>query len=405
MKKLTIFLLCGFLLCIGICSAQNSNQPDNKIVIGKIDIIHSKLLNEERKIWVYVPTISEFNPKHNYPVVYLLDGDDHFRSVMAMIQELSEVQHNTTLPQMILVGIPNTDRERDLTPLHDDGNGNISAGGEVFTSFLEKELIPYIDSAYPTTQCRILIGHSLGGLFAINTLINHTQLFKSYIAIEPSMWYDKQKLLNEANKVLKEKDFTGKSLYLAIANSPAVLFKDTSTNNPYQANLKFASYIEKNIHNNLKFARNFYKDDNHTSVPFIAEYDGLRFIFSFYKFPDIDLLLDPSIKPDSLIDLNYQNISRILGYKILPPEGNLLDLGYLFLQKKLYDKSHNVFNMLIDIYPENFMSYEAMGELYKTKGDTLKAIEYYKKALSLNPQDMMARDNIEKIEDSFKDNK
>jgi hypothetical protein len=386
MKKITSFFLCGFLLRVGICDAQKSNQPDNNIVIGKIDIFHSKLLNEERKLWVYVPTISEFNPKHNYPAVYLLDGDDHFLSVMTMIQQLSEIQRNTILPQMVLIGIQNTDRGRDF-------------GGELFTSFIEKELIPYVDSLYSTSQYRILIGHSLGGLFTINTFINHTKLFKSYITIDPSI---NQEVLKQADKVLKEKDFTDNYLYLAIANSPAVLFEDTSTNNRYRAMLRLTDYIEANKKNNLNFSWKFYKDDDHTSVPFIAEYDGLRFIFSLYKFPEIDKLLIAS-NLDSIININYQNISRILGYKILPPEGNLLGLGYVFLEKKVFDKSYTIFKMLIDNYPPNFMFYNAMGDLSRSKGDSLKAIEYYEKTLSLNPQDRMARDNIRRIKDSYKD--
>jgi uncharacterized protein len=386
MKKIISFYLCGFLFSIGVCDAQKSNQPDNKVVVGKFDIFHSKLLNEERKLWVYVPTISEFNPKHNYPVVYLLDGDDHFFSVMTMIQHLSEIQHNTILPQMVLIGIQNTDRGRDF-------------GGELFTAFIEKELIPYVDSLYSTSQYRILIGHSLGGLFTIKTFINHTQLFKSYITIDPSI---NQEVLKQADIVLKGKDFTDKYLYLAIANSPAVLFEDTSTNNRYRAMLRLKDYIEANKKNNLNFSWKFYKDDDHTSVPFIAEYDGLRFIFSLYRFPDVDKLLNAS-KPDSIINVNYQNISRILGYKILPPEGNLLGLGYIFLEKKLYDKSYTIFKMLSDNYPPNFMFYNAMGDLFRSKGDSLKAIEYYEKTLSLNPQDGMARDNIKRIKDSLKD--
>ena len=137
-------------------------------------------------------------------------------------------------------------------------------------------------------------------------------------------------------------------------------------------------------------------------VPVFAEYDGLRFIFSFYKFPDIDKLLSAS-KPDSIVNINYQNMSGILGYKILPPEGNLLGLGYVFLEKKLFDKSYATFKMLIDNYPPNFMFYNAMGDLFRSKGDSLKAVEYYEKTLSLNPQDGMARDNIKRIKDSFKD--
>jgi predicted alpha/beta superfamily hydrolase len=112
-----------------------------------------------------------------------------------MIQQLSQVNGNTVCPEMIVVGILKTDRTRDLTPTHINGEppmmdsvaAKTSGGGEQFVSFLEKELIPYIDSSYPTEPHKMLIGLSFGGLTVMNIVANHSNLFKSYIAIDPSM--------------------------------------------------------------------------------------------------------------------------------------------------------------------------------------------------------------------------
>src|SRR5438045_1535353 len=128
MKKLLLLLLI-------IASEKINAQSGNNIVIGTIDSVYSSILKEKRKIWVYVPnsTGNSIFSIQRYPVVYLLDGDAHFYSVMGMIQQLSEVNGNTVLPEMILVGIPNTDRTRDLTPTH------VSGG-------------PYMDSAFVRTS-------------------------------------------------------------------------------------------------------------------------------------------------------------------------------------------------------------------------------------------------------------
>lgn len=178
-KNIFIFLFV-FTSFIVTCNSQ----PNYEKILGKIDSLHSKILNEDRKILVYVPSSSKNNPNEIYPVVYLLDGNIHFNSVTSMIQNLSEVLRNTIMPQMIVIGIQHSDRMRDLT-------------GREFTSFLEKELIPYVDSVYPTSQYRILIGHSFGGAFTINTLLKNTELFKSYIAIDP-MSFDNQKFIEQA---------------------------------------------------------------------------------------------------------------------------------------------------------------------------------------------------------------
>src|SRR5580765_6801880 len=217
-----------FLLFLPVISVVA--QTDNKIVLGTIDTVKSKILNEDRKVWVYVPNSAPGSvyAKQRYPVVYLLDGDSHFDSVVGMIHQLSSVNANTICPEMIVVGIPNTDRTRDLTPTHVDTDAfKTSGGGEKFLAFIEKELIPYIDSHYQTTPYRMFVGHSFGGLIVMDALVNHTDLFNTYVAIDPSLWWDKKNLLMSSKKPLTERSFKGKSLYLGIANTMGSLNETT----------------------------------------------------------------------------------------------------------------------------------------------------------------------------------
>ena len=210
MKK--IIILAATSLFLFSCNKIAEHTESSKVTIGTIDSLFSKTLNEQRKIWVYSPHDATHSPSTKYPVLYLLDGDAHFSSVVGMIQQLSTVNGNTICPEMIVVGIPNTDRFRDLTPTSVNKLfGNIveartSGGGENFTKFISDELIPYIDSHYPTTSYRTMIGHSLGGLMSINTLIHHTDLFSNYLAIDPSMWWDGRKLYKESVTILEEKN-------------------------------------------------------------------------------------------------------------------------------------------------------------------------------------------------------
>src|SRR5687767_7546532 len=103
------------LLCVLISfSFAISAQPNNKIIIGVVDSLESTILNEKRKIWVHVPGTNGLGiySQKKYPVVYLLDGDGHFSSVVGMMQQLTTVNGNALFPEMIVVGIPNTDRTR-----------------------------------------------------------------------------------------------------------------------------------------------------------------------------------------------------------------------------------------------------------------------------------------------------
>lgn len=417
MKTFTFLFFFGLLLCVGSCNSDKSKESNNKIVIGTIDSLHSKILGETRKIWVYVPNSNKIFARQRYPVVYLFDGDGHFCSVMGIIQQLSEVNGNMILPQMILIGITNTDRTRDLTPSHVTSDGEIdtaflrtSGGGEKFTSFLEEELIPYVDSLYPTTPYRTLIGHSFGGLMVINILINHTKLFNSYISIDPSMWWDNKRLLNLARSVLAEKDFTGRSLYLGIANTidpgldTNIVKIDTSLATRHiRSILELSRCLKENKKNNLKYDWKYYNNDDHGSVPLIAEYDGLRFIFSFYK-PDISYsqLKDSSLNIDSVIKQYSETLSKNFGYPSVPPESFLNLLGYESIALKEYDKAYRIFRMNIEFHPTSSNVYDSMGELLMLRGDTINAIENYEKSIKLNPNNENAKTMIKKMKEKYK---
>jgi predicted alpha/beta superfamily hydrolase len=408
MKNSSILL---FLLLSSLADAQT----DNKIILGNIDSIHSRILNEDRKIWVYVPNsgAGDIYSKQRYPVVYLLDGDAHFYSVVGMIQQLSSVNGNTVCPEMIVVGIPNTDRTRDLTPTHvksdppfmDSNSTKTSGGGEQFISFIEKEVMPHIDSAYPTEPYRVLIGHSFGGLTAINTLTHHTKLFNSYVVIDPSMWWDHKKLLGETKEALATRQFAGVSLFMGIANTmnpgtdTAKVQRDSSAFTRHiRSILELNKYFLANRQNQLNYDYKYYNTDDHGSVPLITEYDALHFIFNFYP---LKLSLSDHINPNmavmSKIEKHYEDVSKQFGYKVKVPEGLVNNIAYQQLAKKKYDDAEYMFKLNVSNYPESSNAFDSLGDLYDAKGDKEKAIENYKKALSIK-ENSDTRKKLEKLQ-------
>ncbi|QEC66811.1 alpha/beta hydrolase [Panacibacter ginsenosidivorans] len=392
------------LLLIIIFFSANA-QSDNKIIIGKVDSVYSNILGEQRKVWIYTPDMLSGNrdTTQRYPVVYLLDGDGHFESVAGMIQQLSEINGNTICPEMIVVGIPNTDRTRDLTPTHissdqpmmDSNFSKSTGGGENFVSFIEKELMPHIDSVYPTQPYRTLIGHSFGGLTAMNILTNHTKLFNAYIAIDPSMWYDKERFLAATEKKLTAKKYDGVKLYLGIANTMPEgmtvekMLKDTTSNTRHIRSI-FAldRFIKANAQNGLKFSSKYYADDDHGSVPLISEYDGLRFIFSYYRMKlTIKDFTDSSAAIVAKYKKHYETVSREFGFKVSPPELSINSLGYQALGSKQFSKAAGFFEMNIANYPNSTNVYDSYGDFFASKKDTATAISYYQKALAIKEVD------------------
>lgn len=398
MKKIIVSILAA------LFSIYAFAQKDNKVTIGIIDSIQSNILHEQRKVWVYTPNSGQADAKQRYPVVYLLDGDAHFYSVVGMIQQLSQVNGNTICPEMIVVGIPNTDRTRDLTPTHVDADppfmdsafSKNSGGGEQFASFLEKELMPHIDSLYPTGPYRMLIGHSFGGLAVINIAMNHTKLFNSYISIDPSMWWDKMNYLATTKKLVAEKNFSGTALYLGIANTMDDRLDITSVRSDTSAEtrhirsiLELDMYIKEQKQNGLQYESKYYSNDDHGSVPLITEYDALRFIFNKYRFKlSFKDFTDSTVDLATKIEQHYVGVSTLLGYTVSPAENMVNAMGYEFLQQKQYTKAGKFFKMNVANYPESNNVYDSYGDYFLAIGDKAKAIEYFKKALSVkeNPE-------------------
>ena len=426
-----------FLPLLLILFTACGQTPDTNIVIGKNGELYSKLLHEHRKLLVYLPSsyYDTYFYKRHYPVVYVLDGDSHFFSLAAMIKQMSENGDGTQFPEMIVVAIQNTDRNRDLTPSRDTAAAMIdknsasrTGGGEQFLSFINSELIPYIDSLYPTAPYRVFIGHSLGGLTVVHAFIHHKESFNAYLAIDPSMMWDHFRLLHEAQRHLPTADYSGRSLYMATANSlqngqdtSSVMLDIATTRQPsaspgraaaspadlasiLHAHMQSMFLLRNTLSttspaNHLDFKWKYYPDYTHQTVPLAAEYDGLRFLFDFYylNFP-FDTFFRPDYKADTLLAGHFDRISRRMGYTVSPPETFVNNIAYGLLGNHQLDRAAYYFELNIHNYPNSSNVYDSMGDLYLARNDKDRAANMFAKSLSLheNPDTRKKLDAIQK---------
>lgn len=366
-------------------------QENNSFTIGFEISSPSKILGELRTVWIHIPNSNGGNKntdKGRYPVIYLLDGDANFNTVVSMTEFMSSAG---LCPPIIVVGILHPDRMTDLTFGTDEETPGIVGRGEKFMLYLEKELMPYIESNYPTASYKIFIGHSVGGLTVVNTLIHHPYLFNAYVSLDGSLWWNNQQIVTEAKNILANKNYKGKALFMALANrmekgmDTLAVQKDTTVGTELiRSNLEFIKDILKNKTNELRFQYKFYENDDHSSVRLIGEYDALRFIFDYYKLKIYNSQLDdPNFKLDSLLVTHYNSVVEQIGYLIKPDESLVNNLGYYMLRQKQFIRAEALFKLNISNYPETANCYDGLGDLYLAKGDKLKAIESFKKTLSL----------------------
>jgi predicted alpha/beta superfamily hydrolase len=390
---------CGLLLFLCPAAVAQTSLT-NAVTIGKIDSIWSPTLKETRKFLVYTPPSyndTTYLPR-KYPVLYLLDGDAHFHSVTGLLQILGTGVNGTfVLPEMIVIAIPNTDRTRDLTPSHveKDPTGKPapfmkSSGGMAnFFQFLKTELIPRVDSAYRGAPYRVLVGHSLGGIAAINALYSIPETFNGYLAIDPSLWFDDRLLLKKAKTYFSKPAPPNRALFVGQANT--INADDTTANVHFASIVQFNSILESYNQSGVRYAYKYYPSDDHGSVPMIAEYDGLRFLFAPYRGD-----LFKSLERPAYIAEHFAKVSSALGYSMLPPE-SMVDLIGRFAMMRDTTKAIELFQINVDNYPTSPHAWTSLGDAWKAKGDSKKAVADYEKALGLNPKNQYAKDQVDKL--------
>jgi len=271
-KKLLTFLSILFAFQFMVL-AQNGNVKP--LTIGEIRIIKSKILSEERTLNIYLP--QNFDKTKSYPVIYLLDGsmNEDFIHVTGLVQFFNQMY---SMPETIVVGIANIDRKRDFTfhtDLKDLQKDYPTTGhSDPFMNFLEKELKPYIQSQFKTTQTYIF-GQSLGGLLATEILLRKPEMFDNYFIISPSLWWDDESLLKKAPQLLTKIQDTKKFVYISVGKGEhPVMIKDAEN---------FYNVLKKSNKKNWKIEYKMMETDNHATILHRSLYEGLVKLFPYQE--------------------------------------------------------------------------------------------------------------------------
>lgn len=150
--------------------------------------VRSSILNEDRTAEVILPPEFKADSGDKCDAIYILDGIRAYHYVAYdYLRGEGFIPKRTIL--VGLLGLKDTPtRYRDFTPTKTSPG---SGGANLYLQFLKQELVPVIDHKFRTGSERsALVGGSMGGLFVTHALLNEPTLFKSYVAIDPSLWWD-----------------------------------------------------------------------------------------------------------------------------------------------------------------------------------------------------------------------
>ena len=204
-------------LWIVACASSPAAEKD-PLVVGETFTIESKAVGERRRINVYLPPGFAEAGEKRFPVLYMPDGGiaEDFLHVAGLVQV---GVGNGTMRPFILVGIENTERRRDMTgPTENAEDKKIApriGGSEAFRKFVREELMPEVKTRYRTTDETAVVGESLAGLWVVETFLVEPDLFDTYIAFDPSLWWNNQHLVRAAGEALPRHVKLEKTLYIA----------------------------------------------------------------------------------------------------------------------------------------------------------------------------------------------
>ena len=381
-----------------VLQAQSSNT--GAITIGTIETIYSEVLDEDRIVYIHVPT--GYDQMVNIPLVIVLDADSQFNQTVSTISYISNgTQGNDLVPPSIVVGITSPNRNYDFTPVQglvglDSTSISNTGGASKFLSFITDELIPYIDGSYSTCSHRTIIGHSLGGLFVFHALLEKAEYFDNYLVIDPAIGFADGVYLEEVLNQFKKTELHSENMYYASAvNRPSGMRDEELRKTSFQflqnidkSHLVFREHKESERWNiNLKTVHD--PQENHYSIPFRATYDAFRYFYDYYQFKEMNELFYSAsshfeINLVNKLKQHYSIISKSIGCEIKPQLGYLNSWAWGYGEDtRTRPTAHDMFLYNIELYPELSEPYTNYGYFLYSKEKYSQAINQYDKALEL----------------------
>ncbi len=370
MKKLVCG--CAYLLCLLVLSPRSEGlAQDDKIVVGENSKIHSDVLKEDRNLMVYLPG-GYAQGREKYPVIYLLDGAAQFLHTAGTVDLMAGLG---MIPPMIIVGIPNTDRTRDLSPPTTTDSTHqfpTSGGADAFLKFLTDELVPFVNARYRTLPYRILIGHSLGGLFAVHAMLHRPDSFDAYLAESPSLWWSNESELASASSFFRGHRVFRKFLYLTLGSEGDHML------NPIEGLTRIIDSCRPQSFT-WKFVR--LPAESHGTTPFRSTFDGLALLFSRYVYPFA--LADSGV---AKLEKHFAALSGDFGFEIKPPESVVNTMGYILLGEKKVADAIAMFQFNVAKYPQSANVYDSLADGYEQDNQLKLAAENCGRACDLGTQ-------------------
>lgn len=349
--------------------------------------VPSHHLGETRDVLIRLPDgySDEEGPEAiRYPVLYVLDGSDYFAPFAGLVEYLTMFD---MVPEMIVVAIPQGDRMEELTfsPANEEyGDWPTSGGADAFHRFLEQELVPLIDETFRTHPYRMLAGHSLGGLFAMEAMGRSPELFQATLALSPSIAWNQYEWLKASGTLFDDKPSWRQTLFVSMEPRGA---------EPDRRLAEFQALVDAEAPEGFEYHLLRYPQENHTSVGVTGFYDALRGVFDGWTMEGEWWQVGPEA-----VQAHFEALSDRYGFLVSIPETDLVDQAHHGLvAHEAPDEAILLLEFCLRLYPQSADARVGVGEALEWKGEPSAAREWYLQALEVNPTHAGARRRLDGV--------
>jgi predicted alpha/beta superfamily hydrolase len=346
----------------------------------------------EARVWL-PPSYSD-SPERRYPILYMPDGDHCFGMAVDIVRFLTR---GTLAPEMIVAAIgygsdrpPDEGgldmRSRDLAPFATEFSPE--SGAEAFRLFLERELVPFVESTYRVDpELRAFYGFSLGALFGLYVMFKSPSLFRRHILVSPALMPSTAQIIDQAVAFAASGVSQPLGIYLCVGELE-----------PFVPLLERLAHVLGNLNlRNFRLEWEVFPGGVHATAPAEALAKGVRLMLGGRSICEAMYEAYKRGGIASATGLYHDLLSRA-DPEYSFSEAELNGLGYVLLYRDKIDEAIEVFQLNVQAYPQAWNVYDSLGEAYMAAGDTALAKANYEKSVQLNPKNETGLAQLRKLE-------
>ncbi len=363
----------------GAALAQADGDP---ITLGSYRVLRSSVLGEDRLLQVHLPR-DYASGSLAFPVVYVFYSDWVEGYFAQLVNDLYHLTMDR-MPPAILVGVPNTQRYRDLLPWPRERALGEEGRADRFLRFVQEELIPFVDAEYRTKPFRVFVGPQTAAVFGLYTLLEAPGTFQAFALNDPCVVDGPQRsLCRELPAFAKSAQARG--IYFAVSHDTGGGLRDPQPLETLRAGLAAGVAEGFRWRIDVDPAWDFFLSPLQTR-------EALLDLFRDYPFPS------PG-EAGSLAEIraHYDRISRGLGFTLDPPDLVLTLAANAMMERGDHAAALETFRHLAALYPSSLNAPWGLANLHRVMGDTAAAVRYYQECLQRDPDMGPAREWIRRL--------